>query len=161
MFAKTLVFFFTLVFSFLLTGQSLPTQWNISEDGRYLSAGKNASIELYDATTVEEIRLYFPQTNYWNLLTQNYNAKIDLPASLTYKGETLDSVGVRFKGQTSYFMNNSQKKSFNLSIDAFKEDQKLKGYKTLNLNNGWEDPTFMERSIVLCADQTPHAGGKS
>ncbi|MBK6783703.1 MAG: CotH kinase family protein [Saprospiraceae bacterium] len=155
MFAKTLVFFFTLVFSFLLTGQSLPTQWNISEDGRYLSAGKNASIELYDATTVEEIRLYFPQTNYWNLLTQNYNAKIDLPASLTYKGETLDSVGVRFKGQTSYFMNNSQKKSFNLSIDAFKEDQKLKGYKTLNLNNGWEDPTFM-REVLYYALIRPH-----
>jgi spore coat protein CotH len=145
--ARFFIFLFIIVFSFILNGQSLPGQWKVSEDGKYLSAGNIPSTELYDETKVEEIRLNFPQSNYWNLLTQNYISKTDIPATLTYKDETLDSVGVRFKGQTSYSMNNSQKKSFNLSIDAFKDGQKLKGYKTLNLNNGWEDPSFMREVL--------------
>lgn len=130
-----------------IKSQNLPSQWHTSADGRTLVAGDQLSDGLYDESVVEEIRLYFPQSNYWNLLTSYYNSKTDIPATLKYKGESFDSVGVRFKGQTSYFMNNTQKKSFNISMDYVRDDQKLEGYKTLNLNNSWTDASFMREVL--------------
>lgn len=129
-----------------MISQSLPAQWRKSDDGKYLIAGDQATDGLYDVSTVEEVRLYFAQTNYWTLLTQNYSKKVDIPCTLKYKDITLDSVGVRFKGQTSYSMNNTQKKSFSISTDAFK-DQKLMGYENLNLNNAFQDPSFMREVL--------------
>jgi CotH kinase protein/Lamin Tail Domain/Secretion system C-terminal sorting domain len=139
--------------------QNLPAQWHKSADGRTLVAGDQLSDGLYDESVVEEIRLYFPQTNYWNLLTNYYNSKTDIPATLKYKGESFDSVGVRFKGQTSYFMNNTQKKSFNISMDYVRDDQKLEGYKTLNLNNSWTDASFMREVLYyrLIRNHSPSA----
>ena len=96
--------------------QNLPAQWRETDNGQMLIAGDQMDKGLYDESVVEEIRLYFPQSNYWNLLTQYYNSKTDIPATLKYKSESYDSVGVRFKGQTSYFMNNTQKKSFNILL---------------------------------------------
>lgn len=155
--------FFSIFIFFIFLGsgftQSLPAQWNISEDGRFLVAGDKPSAGLYDENVLEEIRLYFPQSNYWFLMTENYLASVDIPAKLVYKGKELDSVGVRFKGQTSYFANNSQKKSFNISIDAFRDDQRLDGYKTLNLNNAFQDATFMREVLYyhLIRPHTPAA----
>jgi hypothetical protein len=146
---------FFLLSAMVSQGQKLPAQWKISEDGKFLIAGNNVSTGLYDEAVLEEIRLYFPQTNYWSLMTVNYTTATDIPAKLVYKGQELDSVGVRFKGQTSYFANNSQKKSFNISIDGFREDQRLEGYKTLNLNNAFQDPSFM-REILYYHLIRPH-----
>ncbi|MBK8625320.1 MAG: CotH kinase family protein [Saprospiraceae bacterium] len=141
-----------------ISSQNLPSQWHKTDDGKYLVAGDQMSSGFYDESTVEEIRIYFSQSNYWALMTQNYNAKIDIPCQVKYKDAVLDSVGIRFKGQTSYFMNNTQKKSFNLSIDAYK-DQKIGGYKTLNLNNAWQDPSFMREVLYyqLIRKHTPAA----
>ncbi|MBK8700812.1 MAG: CotH kinase family protein [Saprospiraceae bacterium] len=125
------------------TSQKLPSELHFSEDRHFLFTGGNEYSGLYDEAEVKEIRIYFTQANYWTLLTQNYNSKTDLVASLKYNGETFDSVGVRFKGQTSYAMGgSSQKKSFNITLDAF-VDQKIEGYETLNLNNSFEDASFM------------------
>lgn len=126
--------------------QSIPSQWRKTDDGKYLIAGDKATDGLYDVSSVEEMRLYFAQTNYWTLLTQNYSKKVDIPCTLKYKNITLDSVGIRFKGQTSYSMNNTQKKSFSISTDAFK-DQNLLGYESLNFNNAFQDPSFMREVL--------------
>ena len=63
-------------------------------------------------------------------------------------GGQIHSVGVRFKGQTSYMgvSGTNSKKSFNISFDAFK-DQKLSGYATLNLNNSFQDASFMREML--------------
>ncbi|MBC7884141.1 MAG: CotH kinase family protein [Saprospiraceae bacterium] len=147
------------VCQFTASSQPLPSQWHKDNYTHILRSGDLLSEGLYDESKMEEIRLYFPQTNYWNLLTQNYNSKTDIPARLNYKGTDYDSVGVRFKGQTSYFMNTSQKKSFNISMDYVSADQKLEGYKTLNLNNSWTDPSFMREVLYyrLIRQHTPAA----
>ncbi len=151
-----LIFFCT--FLWTASGQKLPTQWIQSDENHMLIAGSQPSVGLYDETVVEELRLYFSQPNYWNLLTQNYATKVDIPCKLKYKNMELDSVGIRFKGQTSYFMNQSEKKSFNVSIDTYK-DQKLVGYKTLNLNNAFQDASFMREVLYyqLIRKHTPSA----
>lgn len=124
--------------------QSLPSSMRISNDGRMLITGDQASTGLYDSATIRTIYLRFPQANYWTLMTQNYASQTDIPAEMEVDGVTYDSVGVRFKGQTSYMgASASQKKSFNLSTHYIHEDQKIMGYKTLNLNNAFQDPSFL------------------
>jgi spore coat protein CotH len=138
--AAFLAAFFTLGAS----AQTLPSAMRISDDGRMLITGDQASTGLYDSATIRTVYLTFPQANYWTLLTQNYTSQIDIPAQMEVDGVTYDSVGVRFKGQTSYMgASASQKKSFNISTHFVHEDQKIMGYKTLNLNNAFQDPSFL------------------
>lgn len=141
-----LVLFITILISGYLSvnAQNLPSQMRLSTDGHRLVTGDQAPSGLYDSSIIRTIYLDFPQSNYWTLLTNNYQSKTDLPATMTVDGEIFDSVGVRFKGQTSYSQaQNSQKKSFNITTDLIHEDQKLLGYKTLNLNNSFQDPSFL------------------
>ena len=141
------------IFTFLLfficaisiNSQSLPDHW-AKKTGNIIQAGGIIHQDIYDETKVEEIRLYFKQADYWNQLTRNYNSKMDIPVRLIYKGVSYDSVAIRFKGQTSYSMNNTQKKSFNISMDEWK-DQTLEGYKTLNLNNAFQDNSYMREIL--------------
>ena len=105
---------------------------------------------LYDESVLRTINIEFSQQDWWDQLTANYVSDIDIPADLTVDGVTYPGVGVRFRGWTSYQMTgNSQKKSFNISIDYQNPDQRLMGYKTLNLNNCYEDPSFM-REVLYC-----------
>lgn len=141
-----------------LSAQKLPSQWILDADNHKVSIG-STSTGFYDESIVEEIRLYFTESNYWTLLTNNYNSKIDLMCKMVYKGETFDSIGVRFKGQTSYFMNTTQKKSFNISLDAFVDGQDIEGYNTFNLNNSFDDPSMMREVLYynLIRPHTPAA----
>ncbi len=59
--AATSLFCYAVIFA-----QSLPSQWTKHSDSHIMSAGENTSEGLYDESTLEEIRLYFPQSNYWN-----------------------------------------------------------------------------------------------
>ena len=143
----------TLLFALLASlglSQDLPPQMQLSSDGRMLLTGKGAPSGLYDSATIRTIELQFPQANYWSQLTANYASKTDLPATMLVDGLVFDSVGVRFKGQTSYSMaGNTQKKSFNISLDLVNEDQRFLGYKTLNLNNSFQDPSFLREVFYL------------
>lgn len=141
----------------LLTGmatfsqaQSIPDQWSFTDNGRKLVLGKQDLPGLYDSATIRSFYLNFGQPNYWQLMTQNYQSGTDIPASVIVDNVTYDSIGVRFKGNTSYMMiQNSQKKSFNLSIDHVHANQDLMGYNTLNLNNSFEDRSFLREVFYL------------
>ena len=135
----TTLFLTTLLFAGLhLKAQNLPPQMHLSADGRQLITGDQAPTGLYDSSIIRTIYLDFPQSNYWTLLTNNYVSKTDLPAKMTVDGEVYDSVGVRFKGQTSYFMaQSSQKKSFNLTVDYVRADRKRVVYAKFGLSIGF------------------------
>lgn len=134
-----------------LFAQSLPAEMYLSDDGRRLVTGGRLYDGFYDSSIVRTIYLDFPQPNYWQLMTQNYNSHTDIPATMTVDGVVYDSVGVRFKGQTSFSMlpPGSQKRSFNISLDYVHPDQKIMGYKTLNLNNSFQDESFMREVFYL------------
>ncbi|MHC4851062.1 MAG: CotH kinase family protein, partial [Planctomycetota bacterium] len=105
---------------------------------------------LYDLDTVREMRLYFQQPNYWQLMLNNYSSKTEIEADLKVDGITYKRVGVRFRGNTSYkrLPPSSEKRGFNIRLDSNIPGQDLYGYDHLNLNNGYHDPTFM-REVVL------------
>ena len=116
--------------------------------------------DFYDEGVMPVVQLQFSQANWYTLLQSNYQSKTDLAATLTVDGVVYEGVGVRFRGNTSYQMTqNSQKKSFNISIDYTLPDQRLMGYKTLNLLNCMSDATFMREVLYsnTCRRQVPSA----
>lgn len=116
--------------------------------------------DLYDPHVLRTISLQFAQQDWWARLVANYQSKTNLPATMVCDGRSYEGVGVRFRGNTSYTMTgSSQKKSFNIEVDYTIAGQRLMGYKTLNLLNCANDPTFMREVLYtnVCRQQIPSA----
>ncbi|MGB0391717.1 MAG: CotH kinase family protein [Salibacteraceae bacterium] len=145
-----IVFLLSFAFFSSAFAQDLPLEYNYSTDGHRLVVGNTISNGFYDESEIDTLSLQFSQSNYWTLLGQNYDDKIEIPATLTHNGTTYDSVGVRFKGNTSYRrLGNSDKKSFAISLDAYIDDQNIEGYESLNLSNAFEDESHMREVLYL------------
>ncbi len=105
--------------------------------------------DLYDETVLRTLELTFAAPDWYQQLEQSHGTGSELPADLTVDGVIYPSVGVRFKGYSSFNnIGSSQKKPFNISMNSFVPGQELYGYNSLNLNNGFQDPTFVRE--VLC-----------
>lgn len=129
--------------------QNLPDEMKISADGRRFSIGGNVTEGFYDESVLQVIELLFDQPDYWQQMINNNASESDLEARMVVNGDTLPAkVGVRFRGQTSYSQaGNTEKKSFNITIDYEDANQDLEGYKSLNLNNAFDDPSFMRETF--------------
>ena len=98
--------------SSVLLAQSLSMSMQLAEDEHILYTNGQASTGLYDESQLRTLQLWFAQSNYWQLMKNNYSSGTDIPATLIVDGDTFPNVGVRFKGQTSYSQTqNSEKKS--------------------------------------------------
>ncbi len=108
-----------------------------------------AAPDFYDDTVVRRIDLIFSGTNYWNTLKTNWSTKTNMKCDLKIDGVTFKDVGVRFRGNSSYWglPSSSLKRAFKISIDEYVPDRKFQTYKTLNFNNNFADPSWM-REIV-------------
>jgi hypothetical protein len=140
-----------LISTISLNAQTFPLEMRLSTDGHMLtSGGAPPTSGLYDTTIIRSVYIDFPQANYWTLMTQNYQTRTKIAANLTVDGVTYDSVGVGFKGNTSYNnVQNSQKKSFGVDMEFTHNGQDLMGYKTLNFNNAFEDASFLREVFYL------------
>ena len=140
--------------------QTLPAEMHFSTDGRILYTGNQAPAGLYDYGKLVTVHLNFSQPDYWTQLTNNYRSETNLLAAMVYDGVTYDSVGVRFRGNTSYNqVGTSQKKSFKVELDFVRPEQTISGYKNLKFNNAHEDPSFMREVLYgrLAHKYTPIA----
>lgn len=135
--------------SIAMSAQNFPEQWQIDEPNHLLTIGGVEDAGLFNVNNIDTIYLQFASSNWYTTLTSNYQSGTELAATLTYHGIAYPQVGVTFKGQTSYQQVNSQKKSFNIRMDAFVDGQELEGYDVLNLNNCFGDQTFLREFIYL------------
>ncbi len=94
------------------------------------------------------IRMYFPYPAWMDTLEDNYTSRREVPATFICLGDTLDSVGVRYKGNSSYGLASGTKKSFKLDFDEFVSGQRLDQLEILNLNNSFKDPTLMREVLM-------------
>jgi len=104
---------------------------------------------LFDGDAVHEINLTFDQIDWWSQLTYNFQHYEDVPyivAGFDWEDVHFDSIGVRFKGLSSYSYP-GYKKSFKLDIDEFVDGQEVYGLDKLNLNNCWMDPSFVREKV--------------
>ncbi|HEX5625268.1 MAG TPA: CotH kinase family protein [Saprospiraceae bacterium] len=137
-----------LVLAFIrMDAQKLPEEMEISANGQRLISGGKPVTGLYRTDQIRRVELVFSQPDYWTQLTNNYQSKKDIPATLIMDGESYPNVGVRFKGQTSYQRVTTQKKSFNVTMDFMDTSQDLKGYETLNFNNSFEDNSYIREVL--------------
>ncbi|NQT84917.1 CotH kinase family protein, partial [bacterium] len=114
--------------------------------------------DLYDETTLRTLYLQFEDTDWYEELGDFYRTDVEVPADLIVDGMTYPGVGVRFRGNSSYFgTGQSRKKPFNISVDFTDEDQRLYGYRTLNLHNCHEDPSLLREVLYsqICREYTP------
>lgn len=107
----------------------------------------------FDDSYVHEIRLTFADSNWYNTLYTSHStddADPYFPASFSCDGVTIDQIGVRMKGNSSFGIS-TIKKSLKLDFDEYAEDTDLNfmGIKKLNLNNGYKDPSFLREKLFL------------
>ena len=112
---------------------------------RVVAIEKN--VELYDDNTLRTLYLRFHDKDWYEQLGDFYRTDVEVPADLIVDGKIFKSVGVRFRGSSSYFTVENEKKSFNIAIDANNDGQRLLGYKTLNLLNGHSDSSFLREVL--------------
>jgi hypothetical protein len=99
---------------------------------------------LYDLDTLRTIFLTFEAGDWEQELADFNGTDVEVGATMVVDGRTFRDVGVGFRGASSYMMVSAgYKRSLNLSIDFVHEEQRLGGYRTLNLLNAANDPTFL------------------
>ena len=99
---------------------------------------------LYDLGTLRTVFLEFDEQDWEGELSFFFNSDVDVPATMTVDGRTYRNVGVHFRGASSFRnIPAGWKRSLNITMDFVDENQDLGGYKTLNLLNVNNDPTFL------------------
>lgn len=105
---------------------------------------------LYDMKVLRTLFLEFENADWEKELSDFYKTDVEVPAKLTVDGKAYPEVGVHFRGMTSYMMApEGRKRSLNLSLDFVNREQRLLGYRTLNLLNSASDPTFLRTVLFL------------
>ena len=112
-----------------------------------LNAIPEGSPPLYDAETLRTLYLRFHHEDWYEQMNAFYRTDIEVPADLIVDGKVYKTVGVHFRGTSSYFTVQSEKKSFNIAVDYDEDGQRLYGYKTLNLLNGHVDASFLREVL--------------
>jgi hypothetical protein len=137
---KWIVIFFTFPLSSF--GQTL-----YNPQGLYDNPGG-----LFDEDSLRVINLEFYMPNYHNYLVNSwyYSPSERIPAKLTLNGTTYDSVGVRYKGNSTFCLPNDNlnpKVPYNIDMNYFIDGQQLLDYNKMKLANAWMDPTFVKQIV--------------
>jgi len=105
---------------------------------------------LYAPEVLRTLFIDFERGDWESELEYFYGTDVEIPATITVDGQEYADVGLHFRGNTSF--NNvpaGWKRGLNLSFDFVDEEQRLLGYRTLNLLNGFGDPTFLRQVLYL------------
>ncbi|MDG1346247.1 MAG: CotH kinase family protein, partial [Crocinitomicaceae bacterium] len=106
-----------------------------------------SSQNFYDEATIQDIQITFSQSNWDQLLDQAYSSTGDyiMAQSVSINGTVYDSVGVKYKGNSTY-SSNQVKNPFHIELDTYKE-QDYQGYKDIKLSNVKNDPSFVREVL--------------
>src|ERR1041385_5674332 len=127
-----------------------------------LAARAQTGTLVFNDTILHEIRLQFNYSAWFDSLTLDYQLNATDTANafpernfacvMSFDNIVLDSVGMRERGNFSNisttYTSNGYKKPFKLNFDAFRGNQTFDGLKSLNLNNGTDDPSFVREALV-------------
>lgn len=104
--------------------------------------------DLYDINTICTVEITFQESNWDYLLDQLYANGLEerLIGSVTVNGQVFDSVGIRYKGNSTYDPDQT-KNPFNIKLDYIIDDQEYGDYGTLKLANVFKDPSFVREVL--------------
>lgn len=107
-----------------------------------------AAQDFYAIDAIQEIRIYFSQPN-WDYLLDSLNAADEdarlIAPLLIINGVAFDSVGVKYKGNSSYNPNRP-KNPFSIDLNEV-IDQDYQGHTLIKLSNGFKDPSFLREAL--------------
>ncbi len=104
--------------------------------------------DLYDTSVLRTLFIDFENPDWEAELELFHGTDVDVPATVTVDGKAYANCGVHFRGMSSYMMVPAgYKRSLNLSVDMADPQQRIMGYRTLNLLNGSGDESML--STVL------------
>ena len=110
--------------------------------------GNNQAQDFYDRATVQTIEVFFSQSN-WDALLDNLANTTEgylVADSVRINGVSFDSVGVKYKGNSSYNANNN-KNPLHINLDYVKGSQDYQGYTNIKLQNGYQDPSMIREVL--------------
>ena len=126
----------------------------------YVAAGlqaqgesKSQSEDIFDLNHVGEVKLFFKEKNWDHILDSLKQKGYDqrLVGDATYGGKRYEGVGVRYKGNSSYFSvrkDGYSKLPFNIDFNHTNKEQKLPGgYDKMKLSNVFRDPSFIREVL--------------
>ncbi len=108
---------------------------------------------LYEVGVLRDFHIEFDQSDWRDQLRANFGTGTNILGDLIVDGVRYSDVGVRYKGQTSYEFANALKKPFAIDVDHTDPDLRVMGFKSLNLHNGYRDPSFMREVLYSNASR--------
>lgn len=102
----------------------------------------------YDQNTLQKIEITFAQPN-WDYMMDTAKAGSEgfiLASTVTVNGIIFDSVGVKYKGNSSYNANNT-KNPLHIELDYIHGNADYQGYTDIKLSNGKSDPSFIREVL--------------
>ena len=114
--------------------------------------------ELYDPSVLRTVFIDFDTETWEEDMARFKYTDVEMPATVTVDGKKYPMVGVKFRGQSSFgHVPSGSKRSLNLSMDFINRDQRLHGFKTINLLNCNGDASFLSSILYshLAADYLP------
>jgi hypothetical protein len=112
-----------------------------------LAITAKAQLPMFDPNKVNSIYVYMPKDS-MDKIYANPKEKKYYQAWMVYTNgidkDTIDSIGIRARGNTSLI---SKKKSFKISINFIDTNREYKGVRKLNLNGNHNDPTYVREYI--------------
>lgn len=108
----------------------------------------NAQNNLYDISSIQTIEIIFDFDN-WDYRLDTAKLGSDgytMAKKVIINGTSFDSVGVKFKGNSSYD-STYIKNPFTIALDEYK-NQTYQGYKTIKLANCFSDPSMIREVLT-------------
>ena len=108
---------------------------------------------IFDTGILRTMFIDFEDANYHNTLVDAFfeNPALRIPATVSIDDITVDSVAVRYKGNSTFCLpndNGSPKLPYNLDFNFWSDESDLMGYKKIKLANAWLDPTFAKEYMA-------------
>lgn len=110
--------------------------------------------DLYNVDSIRTVEIFFSESN-WDYLLDSMaqeesgtgTGKGRLSALVIIDGVSYDSVGVRYKGNSTYDPTRN-KNPLNLKLDDVHDGQHYLGRTKIKLANGWADPTMVREALM-------------
>jgi hypothetical protein len=101
----------------------------------------------YDRATIQKIEVFFASASWDALLdAATITDTYVIADSVRINGVVFDSVGVKYKGNSSYNASNN-KNPLHLNLDYIKGGQDYEGYTEVKLQNGYQDPSMIREVL--------------
>ncbi len=110
-------------------------------------AATQTAEEFYQPDQVQEIHLEISQKNLEKLHAA-LPKRIYVPAKFQWKNQTIENVGVRFKGNSSSNPNQRFKRSFLIKFSEYEKDASFLGLQRVALDNGIQFGSLFSEQLI-------------